>query len=389
MGIKITLKTGSFIIDEEIFELLLGNTVAATYSGFERCLDSSSLPWSELVKLSEYARIPLPLFFAPKALVEDQLKANEASLLCGVSKTNYSINGRGNIDLRMIELIVKDLIRKQQFLKGWDTSLTDNHLLGILSRTGESAVDSSARLMDALAITHQDLWNQTTHRGCLDFLIHRLEENQVLVSQSVDHFMPQRLRGVELSGITIKDRKIPYIFLAGGSFNEDIEPTGRRIFTLVLLLVLITRNIFSPVTYNAASRNPIGSREYDIAAELLMPKRSVLNHSLTDITAIKKVARSFHVTPSALVIRGLRLNIFTHTIATSYLNELDEEFQIKPKGGGRTPRPAMAVRKYAGNEFIQRALQLYDQRLFPKREFLRVACLNKLPPSAINELRVS
>ncbi len=79
----------------------------------------------------------------------------------------------------------------------------------------------------------------TPYRTCqleirFDLLIDRLEANQILVARSAPTYMPQKLRPeAKFSGITISDKKVPYIFLARESDTE--EPYGRQVFTLTLL----------------------------------------------------------------------------------------------------------------------------------------------------------
>ncbi len=47
--------------------------------------------------------------------------------------------------------------------------------------------------------------------------------------------------------MTVRDAKVPYIFLAGGDHGDFQEPPGRQLFTLVLMTVLVARGIFAPV----------------------------------------------------------------------------------------------------------------------------------------------
>src|SRR5690554_2003480 len=68
--------------------------------------------------------------------------------------------------------------------------------------------------------------------------------------------MPQRLTHVEFSGMTIRDNKVPYIFLAGGDHGDDQEPVGRTIFTLALMTVLVARRIFALMTWDGGSAAP-------------------------------------------------------------------------------------------------------------------------------------
>ncbi|MDN6499555.1 MAG: hypothetical protein L0K44_07400, partial [Yaniella sp.] len=156
-------------------------------------------------------------------------------------------------------------------------------------------------------------------KKALDMLISRLEANQVLVSRSVNNFMPQRLTNVKFSGMAIKDTKVPYIFLAGGDQGDYQEPVGRRIFTLTLLCVLVARKIFAPVTYDGFSTGSDVGREYDIVGAMLMPRSELRTRDLVSLNEVKSAADDFKVTPSAMTVRAMRLGMVTRDQATTHL----------------------------------------------------------------------
>src|SRR5665648_514642 len=237
-------------VDESVFLALLENSVASTYADYDKALKKSAINFTDLVGLARHGEVPYTLFFAPLPLVEAQIKTKTDKLLSGISKETFSVNSRDKVNLRDVELIVKDLLRKQQLLKTHDKTLKKNTIVGLLARPGKSVAADAAKLMNALGLTHEAIQSARTKERALAHLTARLEANQVLVSQSVQHFMPQRLTGVRFSGLTIKDAKVPYIFLAGGDPGDFQEPDGRRLFTLALMSVLIARRIFAPVTYD-------------------------------------------------------------------------------------------------------------------------------------------
>jgi len=119
--------------------------------------------------------------------------------------------------------------------------------------------------------------------------------------------------------MTVKDNKIPYIFLAGGDPGDNQEPSGRRIFTLTLLAVLVARRIFAPVTYDGSSIGQNVGREYDIAGEILMPAAGLCDQRLASLDDVKTLAEKFNVTPSAMTVRAMRLKIVGADCARSYL----------------------------------------------------------------------
>lgn len=246
----------------------------------------------------------------------------------------------------------------------------------------------ASKLMSAIGLTHEEIRACRTKEGALDLMIERLESKQVLVSRSVQHYMPQRLTHVDFSGMTIRDAKVPYIFLAGGDHGDYQEPVGRTIFTLALMAVLVARRIFSPVTWDAESTATDLGREYDIAGAVLMPASSLRPLSPSSLDNIVSAAGEFKVTPSAAVVRALRLGLISSETARSHLAELREEYIKRPERSGMSPiRAENAIRKYAGRELSRRILEALDSGVITGKEFYRTVCLNKLRDSQLDDLR--
>lgn len=219
-------------------------------------------------------------------------------------------------------------------------------------------------------------------------MIERLEANQVLVSRSVQNYMPQRLAHVKFSGMTVRDNKVPYIFLAGGDHGDDQEPVGRTIFTLALMTVLVARRIFAAMTWDGGSTATDPGREYDIAGSMLMPAERMRALALTSLDAVKAASDEFKVTASAVTVRAMRLGMISPEAAGNHLEQLRGEFRSRPKGGPRSPiHPENAVRKYNGRELTVRMLHALDNGDISAGEFCRSICLNHLKPSRIEDLR--
>lgn len=221
----------------------------------------------------------------------------------------------------------------------------------------------------------------------MELLITHLEGTHILVSRSVNGFMPQTLRKAKFSGLTVKDDKVPYVFLTGGSHGEAEEPAGRQVFTLALLAVLVARRVFVPVTMDARSITATPRQEYSIVAEMLMPSPLLRAASLSSLDEITEVGEKFKVTPSAVVVRAAHLNILDRDTAGHLLVELAKAFASRPKSEARSPKPVNAIRKYNGREFSVRMLDALDSGRLTPREFCRVACANKIGITDIPEFR--
>ncbi|WP_139346537.1 ImmA/IrrE family metallo-endopeptidase [Sinomonas mesophila] len=319
--------------------------------------------------------------------MEAQIKAKTDKLLSGLTKETFSVNSRDRVNLREIELIVKDLLRKQELLKKNDKTLTPNRIVGLLGKVGRSVEEDASKLMDALGLSNDSIMSVRKKEDALELLIARLEANQVLVSRSVNNFMPQRITGVKFSGMTIKDAKVPYIFLSGGDHGDYQEPAGRMLFTLALMSVLVARKIFAPVTYDGSSTGSDVGREYDIVGAMLMPREALRSTSLGSLDEVKAAADVLKVTPSAMAVRAMRLGMITPDLANSHLQQLREEYAQRPKTQARQPSAINAVRKYNGRELSRRMLNVLEAGQISPGEFCRIVCLRHLKPHQISDFR--
>ena len=173
--------------------------------------------------------------------------------------------------------------------------------------------------------------------------------------------MPQRLpQGKIFSGMTVKDTKLPFIFIASGDEGEAFEPIGRRIFTLTLMAVLVARGRFATVTYNGHTTEETSNREYELTAEILMPGADFRRVKLSDLAAITAASDHFKVTPSAVVMRAQRLKLLSRDEAETHLTDLGDAFGKIEKTPRNRMLPMNALRKFNGQECSRRMLALHD-----------------------------
>lgn len=386
--IEVRLGEASVFIESGVFTALFDASVASSRAAYLHALETSRIKFADLVQLARVADIPYTLFFASRETVDHQLKKKADTLLAGVSKDAFSLNSRSQVRLADVELIVKDLLRKQETLKRLDRSLTTNKVVGCLRRS-QGRVEDDARLLSAaLGFTSNDLKTARTKSAALELLISRLEARQILVAQSQQNFMPQRLPPhAKFSGLCVRDKKIPFIFLTSGDAGENFEPEGRRVFTLVLLAVFVAHAKFAPVTYSDRTAEPITAREYELTEEMLMPRAEIQDLSVSGLDDVRAHAVTYRVTPSAFVMRARRLGLVDRFQAEDYLSELAREFAERPKRQARSPLAVNALRKYNGVEFSQRMLNQLDRGSISGREFCRVVLQNKIRPEQIHQFR--
>jgi len=385
--IDVTLGGTSTPIDSGVFELLFDNSVVRAYKGYTNAQSSGQIAFGDLVTLARKAEIPYPLFFAPLAVVAAQVDLKTRKLLQGVKKTTFSLNSRATVELADVELIVKDLVRKQELVKKHDPTLRRNPIVGMLTRSQGSPERDAAALLSELGLTTDAIHATKNKTQAAELLITRLEASHILVSRSVNGYMPQTLSKAKFSGLTVKDTKVPYIFLTGGSHGEDEEPVGRQVFTLSLLAVLVARRLFVPVTMNARRIKAAPHPEYSIVAEMLMPSAQLRHCSLSSLDEIDALAERFKVTPSAVVVRAAHLGLLDRVVADAHLSELARAFAARPKSQARTPRAPNAIRKYNGREFSLRMVDALDRGRMTPREFCQLACANRIKVADIPDFR--
>ncbi len=391
MSINVILDRVPTSIDRGVFEILFEQSIVRSYAKVKEALEKGSISFSDLVEHARKAEIPFPLFFAPRDVVDAQLRLKQKELLKGFSaKREFSMNSRNRVDLVQVELIVKNLQFKQQWMRK-DKALGRNPIVGLLKKSKGTVAEDAAKLMKALNLGPSDLRNCRTKEVAFELLVDKLEARNVLVARSARDVMPQRLpKGKLFSGMTLKDTKVPFVFIASGDEGEAFEPAGRRVFTLVLLAVLVARGKFATVTYNGHTSDETSNREYGITAEILMPEADFRAIDLSDLDSIRAASDVFKVTPSAVVMRAQRLKLLTRNDSARHLTDLEDAFDALAK----TPRNQMlkgnALKRYNGRECSRRMLDLYDSGVIGMSDFCRVMFSNAYRTDRqINEYRAN
>ena len=158
MSIDVTLDRVATPIDRGVFEALFEQSVVRSYAKVTRALETGSISFKEfLVDHARKAEIPYPLFFAPPDVVGEQLRIKQERLLQGFSaKREFSMNSRHHVDLAQIELIVKNIQFKQDWMKK-DTTLERNPIVGLLKKSKAPIGEDAAKLLAALNLDSKEL----------------------------------------------------------------------------------------------------------------------------------------------------------------------------------------------------------------------------------------
>lgn len=387
MQVDVILGRHRIQIEREVFVSLIENSIVSSRAAYRRALDAGEIDYADLVTLARAADVPHPLFFAKLDVVRAQLAIKSEKLLGGLTKTHFSLNSRETVAIRDIELILKDLIRKQQLLKQHEPALPKNQVVGVLAGPKRSVVADAAFLQELLGVTSDMIRTAPTKEAALERLLRQVEANQILVARSQNNFMPQRIAGLKFSGITVKDPKVPYIFLPSGDEGERLLPAGRATFTLMLLTVLVARGIFAPVQYDSTVDTVTEQYEYDLTAEILMPAAEVRERRPQTLDEVEELADHFKVTPSAVLVRSRRLGLMERSAADAHLRTLRAEFAQLEKPRRNTSKAINAVRKYNGLEFSRRMIAVLDRGGITERQFCIQVCGGRLKPADLVAFR--
>lgn len=379
-------KADSIAVDGKVFRDLFENSHVYSMVHYQHGVESGQITFLDLKELARKADIPYSLFFAPEEFVQEHIQRKSDLLLSGASKDAFSLNSRGTVEIRDVELIIKDILRKQTLPKK-TLKEADNPIVGMLKGSKLTVPQQAAKVRDAVGI---DLAHVATlnKEKTFDYFVGLLGQCNIFVSQSSVGHMPQTIqRHVKFSGMCIKDKVYPFIFLNNKDDEPSFEPQGRKILTLTLLLVCITKAKFSAVTYSERAKDLIKEKEFEIAEEILMPAADLATASIASMEELAVYAAQYNVTPSAFLMRLRRLGRIGETEAEGYFEMLKDEYaNRKPHGFGH-PAEATAFLKYNSAPYSAKVFELLDRGALNHSDARRILLQNRQKASFLEELR--
>lgn len=357
MSLLLKIGTDSMRLERAVFNLLLSTSHTAGSKACEQVRENGSLTIASLRKIAQKAQIPYPLFFAPRAVVETQIKLREHELSTRINRREFMLALRGKTDFTKIEQIVLDLARKQDALNKIYPKTEQNSFLACLERAKLSVSAKSEFLRGKIGFSLKEFRTRSKKRA-LEYLRECVESKNILVSFSSYNFMPHNLdRDIQVSGWCVKDKKFPYIFINTRDGEEKpliIESDGRKIFTLTAMLVSVALNKFVFVLPGGGpSRASKDSVVYEIASEFLLPAVEMKLVKPLSLEELKEQAGVFKVTPSLLLARLKFLSLIDRNLATAFKQELtreNNETKKEPKKF-RKPSDVGGFEKYNGVRF--------------------------------------
>lgn len=354
----------SVTIDGRIFFALLDIPYVKTYVAYAKAASANSIPLHDLKALAEKADVPYPLFFAPFSHVEAQLKAKTDFLDSKLpDKLELALGSRGTLSVASIELLGRDLGRRQEFLKGRVLpGAPRNDYLGCVSKMvklGASDEQAADAIRAELGIDLSAL-RKLSKKKVLDYLVGKAEDRSVLVSFSSYQYMPQKIdRSAQFSGFCVKDTKFPIVFINARDGDDQpliLESDGRQIFTLLAMLVLAAMGKFV-LGINRKRKDQPTARAHMIVGEILIPKADLRGVNVSSLKELKDLSATFKVTPSMLLRRLRVLGKISPKIANELHAELARELKAMEPPHKTSPLPVNGFGKYNGTRFSREVIK--------------------------------
>lgn len=387
--ILVSLDSKYVYISKDVFKRLFENSHVYYLTDYKKAFSDNKIKFRKLVALSRKAGIPYSLFFAPIETVEKNIKRNGDILFQGVSEGMVSIAGRGDVRINDVNLIVKD-IQKRQFFMSKHKKETDENLIFTIDRNRDVELFAK-EIINTVHLDMKKFWAYGNKGKAYDFLVDSLEESNIMISRSRLGYMPQAINpDVYFSGFVVKNKKFPTIFLYTKDENDVSDPAGRRIFTIMLLLACMANKRFAMVSYDQSVKDIIKNFEYQVAEEILMPRSAIDGMTVGSTLDIKALADNFKVTPSMVLMRMKRLGLVSNKDFDKFYNEITEERRAALSANKETyhynPKDITKIVTYNGKLFCNEVIDLLRSKQIDYSTASRLLLFRKKDTKIINTL---
>jgi hypothetical protein len=275
-------------------------------SFFENIFNLKYLSYKDLLKECEAILIPWQTFFLTPDNLKIQTEHIEKSRSNKFSPKFFA--KRSGIGKITSKRIIDRLIRLQNFITN-NYKLPKNQFCGLFKNT--TLPESIKIFSDFFEIDTKKLSSKSAD-VVLKYLIDMAELKNINISRGVlrGGILPE-VKGVNevyknTSGFVIKDECVPFIFLPD-EINPD-EVTGRRIYTLVYLLVCIgldDYNFYIEKKFKVSALKMSGSDniKHSIVTGILLPNEETekLRGEKISKTVISQLTSKYKITPTAVI----------------------------------------------------------------------------------------
>ena len=388
--VLVVLDTKYVYIPKIVFEMLFENSHIYYRQDYKKALDDNKIRFNKLRELSREAGIPYSLFFAPPEKVEEAIKRNNEIIFDGVQDVPVAISSRGDVRVRDVNLIIKDIQKRQQFMAKNHRETEANPINNI--RQEQEISEAAKTIIDALELDMDKFRKYKSKESAYNYLVTCLEQKNILVSRSRIGVMPQTIkRGLNFSGFSVRHKKYPAIFLHSRDEDHISDPAGRRIFTVFLLLACMANKRFTTVSYNQNVREPAQNIEYMVAEETLMPREMIYGISIKDMEELDSLAKAFKVTPSMALVRLKRIECIDEDLFEELFKSIENKWRIdskKESGKGYifNAKDTTRVITYNGKLYTSEVMSLLKTGKIGINDASRLLLFKKKSKTLLNEI---
>ena len=389
--ILVALDSKYVYIPKDAFIMLFENSHIYYRKDYIKALEDNKIRFTKLKELSREAGIPYSLFFAPIEKIEENINKNNEILFSGIQEGPIAIASRGDIRVRDINLIVKDIQKRQLFLAKNHREVAPSPILNL--RQQQTPTDMANLIIRILNLDMDKFRNYSSKDSAYDYLVSCLENNNIIISRSRKGVMPQTIKpDLYFSGFSVNHKKYPAIFLHSKDEDRINDPAGRRIFTIFLLLACMANKRFATVSYSQSVEEPAQNIEYIVAEEILMPEDAVSGIRIESIDELENIANFFKVTPSMALVRLKRLGCVDKEIFERIFDLLKDKWENDSRqqskiGFGFNMKDTTRVVTYNGKLFTTEIINLLRANKLSAGDASRLLFFKKKSRALLTELK--
>lgn len=293
---------------KQILDIYPEENLSEERRAFIDAFQSNSIEFKVLVDEADKIMIPWQLFFLDRDSLKEELRRIDKMRADKTSNRLFAKRkGSGDITSKRI---VDRVIQLQNFVSD-NFDFPVNLFCGSL--VGMSDQDAIYQIISYFNFDI-NFFRKLSKERALKYLIEKIENNNINVSQGVltnkilpNHQVVKNSVYKNTSGFVIRDEKIPFIFLPSET-NPD-EVSGRQIYTLIYLIVLIGLNQYDFFLKKDFAREALAAkgkiaRIYRITSELLLPSDVTDELKGVEITSEirDELASTYKMTPTAVLV---------------------------------------------------------------------------------------
>lgn len=375
---RLSIRHRSVEIDDKTFSYLFDNSPLYEDGKYLDARKKGSIAMSELIELSRIAHINYALFFMPFDSLYPMVDKENEKIFQGFGG-NFTISIRGKrVNLNLVRMVIKDLKIKQTFIGRYLSAGTNPHPK-FLAHSPKSINEQARYILDAMGIKLEDFRATKDKPAAMMYLIDKLEKQNVLVALETDTNMPQNMnRANGVSGVYIKDKRFPYLFIANEGQQDFESGAGRKIFTIMYLVVCMFKGKSKMVSLKEIAKESADDEIYQLVEEMLLPLKDLPEKSSYTLEDIDELSTHLKVTGRAILVRLKHTGLLTDD--DNYwglMNALRERFEraraaqraaIREGRSKYVPNPSQNIIAYHGKAFVRILKSLHQNGKVTQRQ---------------------